>query len=53
MNAMVLWEFYERVLETLEVMADPELMKSLRRGIQELKAGKGISWEKAKRELAL
>jgi prevent-host-death family protein len=51
--AILPWEFYESILETLEVMADPDLMNSLRRGIRELQAGKGISWEKAKRELAL
>ena len=51
--AIMPWEFYESLVETLEVMADPELMESLRRGIREMKEGKGIPWEKVKRDLAL
>lgn len=51
--AILPWEFYQSIIETLEVMADQNLMTSLRQGIRELKAGKGIPWEKAKRELGL
>lgn len=51
--AILPWEFYESIIETLEIMADRDLMTSLRQGIRELKAGKGISWEKAKQELGL
>lgn len=51
--AILPWEFFESIIETLEVMADRSLMESLRQGIRELKAGKGISWERAKKELDL
>lgn len=51
--AIMPWEFYESLVETLEVLADPDLMKGLRRGIQEMKEGKGIPWEKVKKDLAL
>ena len=51
--AIMPWEFYESLIETLEIMADPELMRVLRQGIREMREGKGIPWEKVKRELGL
>lgn len=51
--AILPWEEYEALVETLEVMADADLMASLRRGIQQAKRGKLIPWEQAKRKLAL
>jgi hypothetical protein len=47
------WDLYESIAETLEIMGDDELMTALRQGIKEIQAGKGVSWEKAKRELGL
>lgn len=44
---------YESWKETDEIMSDPGLMKAIRQGEKELKAGKGIPWEKAKKELGL
>ncbi|MHB9096870.1 MAG: type II toxin-antitoxin system Phd/YefM family antitoxin [Syntrophales bacterium] len=49
--AVMPWEFYEALTETLEVMSDDTLMGNLRQSIGELKAGKTIPWEEAKREL--
>ncbi len=49
--AVMPWEFYEALTETLEVMSDDTLMESLRQSIGELKAGKTIPWEEAKQEL--
>ena len=46
--AILPWEFYDSLMETLEVLGDTEFMGSLRKGIQELKAGKGIPLEKLK-----
>lgn len=51
--AVMPWEFYEGLVETLEIMSDPDLMKSIRKGIEELDAGKGIPWEEAKKRLGL
>lgn len=51
--AIMPWEFYESLMETLEIMGDEDFMKSLRRGIREAREGKGIPWEKAKRDLGL
>lgn len=51
--AVLPWELYEALAETLEVMADNEMMAHLRQSIQELNSGKLIPWEDVKRELAL
>jgi hypothetical protein len=41
----------EEVLETQEVLADKELIDSIRRSKLDLRAGKVVSWEQLKREL--
>ena len=51
--AVMPWELYEAVTETLEVMGDKDLMTHLRHSIQEMSAGTLISWQDAKRELGL
>lgn len=51
--AVLPWELYEAVSETLEVMTDTEQMAQLRQSIQELSTGKLVSWADAKRELGL
>lgn len=51
--AVMPWDLYESIVETLEIMGDDTLMAALRRGIKEIEAGKGVSWKQAKRELGL
>ena len=51
--AVMRWELYESIVETLEIMGDGELMAALRQGIKEVDAGESISWEQAKRELGV
>ena len=51
--AILPWEEYEALTETLEIMTDEHLMADLRRSIREAKAGKLIPWERAKRKLGL
>ncbi len=51
--AILPWDLYESIMETLEVMEDAELMAAFRRGVQELAEGKGRPWEDVKRELDL
>lgn len=51
--AILPWEEYEALTETLEIMTDERLMADLRRSIREAKAGKLIPWERAKRKLGL
>ncbi len=49
--AIMSWEFFEALYETIEIMGDEELMKSLRQSIKEAQEGKTVSWEDAKRAL--
>ena len=51
--AVMPWELYEAITETLEVMADKESLAQLRQSIRELEEGKTVPWEEAKRELGL
>jgi PHD/YefM family antitoxin component YafN of YafNO toxin-antitoxin module len=51
--AVMRWDLYESIVETLEIMGDGELMAALRQGIKQVDAGEGISWEQAKRELGV
>lgn len=51
--AVMPWELYETVTETLEVLSDENLMKDLRKSIKEMQEGKLVSWEKAKKQLSI
>ncbi len=51
--ALLPWELYEGLVETLEVLGDEDLMKALRRSIKEARAGQVVPWEKVKRDLDL
>ena len=51
--AILPWEEYEALVETLEIFSDEEQVTSLRRSIAEMRAGKLIPWERAKRKLKL
>ena len=49
--ALLSWELYDSLLETMEILGDEDLMKSFRRGVREIEEGKGIPWEEAKKRL--
>lgn len=49
--AIMTWELFEAIYETLEIMGDEGLMRSLRQSIKEVREGKTISWETAKKGL--
>jgi len=51
--AVMIWQHYEAILETLEIYGDANLMVNLRQGIAEMQSGQGIDWEIAKQELDL
>jgi antitoxin YefM len=51
--AVLPWELYEAVSETLEVMGDKDMMAQLRQSIQEMESGTLVSWQDAKQELGL
>lgn len=51
--AVMPWELYESVFETLAVLGDHELLGALRQSIQEMESGTLVPWQDAKRELGL
>jgi len=51
--AVMSWETYEGLLETLEVLSDPQLMKHLKKGIEDVKAGRTHSLSEAYERLGL
>ena len=51
--AILPWGEYEALVETMDILADPELMAAFRQGVKEAKRGKTIPWERAKRKLGL
>lgn len=51
--AIMSWELYETIIETLEIMSDPELMAAIRQSIKEIEEGQTIPWEQVKQELGL
>lgn len=50
--AVLPWELYEAIADTLEVMADKETMEQLRQSIREMEEGAVVPWEQAKQELS-
>lgn len=48
--AVMSWEFYETLMETLEVLKDKNLVEQLKNSINQLNEGKTVSWKKAKEE---
>ncbi len=44
---------YESWKETNDILSDPVMFKAIRQGEKEIKSGKGIVWEEAKKELDL
>ncbi len=51
--AVMPWEFYESLVETLEILGDHALMRALRRSVKEGRAGRAVPWEKVKQDLTL
>ena len=51
--AVIPWELFESITETLEIMGDSSLIKLIRQGVKEAKQGKGIPWKEAKKKLSL
>ena len=49
--AIMTWEDYQSILETLEILSDDEAVEQLRRSIKEVKEGKTIPWKDAKAQL--
>ena len=51
--AVMPWELYETITETLEVMADREMTSVLRESVAQYGRGEAIPWDKAKEDLDL
>ncbi len=49
--AILPWDLYESIMETLEILGDDEQMATLRQGIQEVAESKGKPWKTVKKEL--
>jgi prevent-host-death family protein len=51
--ALMPWELYESLVETLEILSDEELMQNLRKSIQQAQKGKLIPLETVEDRLGL
>jgi prevent-host-death family protein len=51
--ALMPWDLYESLVETVEILGDPVLMKSLKKGARDIKSGRVTNWEKVKAELQI
>lgn len=49
--AILPWDTFDAIRETLEILSDRDLMKKLRESIKQADAGELIPWEEAKKEL--
>ena len=50
---MISEDEYESLVETLDIMSDPQMMEAIREGEADIAAGRTVSWEQVKRELNL
>jgi len=51
--AVISWELYEGLLETIEVLSDPKLMRNLKKGMEDVKAGRTHSLSETHERLGL
>jgi len=51
--ALMHWDFYESLKETMEVVSDNEAMKSLRKSIRDIKEGRTYSTKEVEKRLGL
>ncbi len=49
--AILPWELYESIMETLEILGDDEQVAELKQGLQEASEGKGKPWKAVKKDL--
>ena len=52
MMTLIGYEMYESIMESLEIMSDPELMAQLRQSLREARSGDVIGLDQVERELA-
>ena len=51
--AIMTWDLFESLSETIEIMSDSALMEQIRKSIKEIEEGKARPWEEVKTELDL
>ena len=51
--AVLPWEFYESLVETLEVLSEPELVEELRESIKDIERGRLLSHKEVGARLGL
>jgi PHD/YefM family antitoxin component YafN of YafNO toxin-antitoxin module len=51
--AVMSWELYESVTETLDIMSDSEMLVAFRQGVRNLQQGNTYPWEQVRKELGL
>ena len=51
--AILPWEFYESIIETLEILGDPEMVKALGESLEDLKRGRVVGNVEAKKRLGV
>ena len=51
--AVMSYDLYDSLMETLEIMSDPKQMAVLRQSIHEANEGRTVEWQKVKQELGL
>jgi PHD/YefM family antitoxin component YafN of YafNO toxin-antitoxin module len=49
--AIMTWDDYQAIMETLDIISDNDAVEQLRRSIKEIKEGKTIPWQEAKARL--
>jgi antitoxin YefM len=51
--ALMSWELYEGLVETIEILGDPELMNDLKKGMEQIRSGKTYTVKQARKRLKL
>jgi PHD/YefM family antitoxin component YafN of YafNO toxin-antitoxin module len=49
--ALLPWELYESILETLEVLSDPETTAALQSSLEDIRKGRLVGHEAARKRL--
>ena len=49
--AVLPWELYESIIETLDILGDPEMVKALRASLEDLDRGRVVTNAEAKKRL--
>jgi len=51
--AVMSWDLYEGLLETIEILGDKDLMESFKRGLDDIQSGRVYNLEESRKRLGL